>query len=303
MGGLRKYMPITCVLMWIATLAIAGIPPFAGFFSKDEILGAVFARAQRFDARRRDAGSGFRAAWCSTSCTCSGSPRRFMTAVYMTRMMLYTFHGPNRTGEAERKHLHEAPWIMTGPLVVLGVLSRRSAAGSTCRQSHRSLGPVGVLDHWLEPVVGECDAARSRAAQRRKPRTARRPRLIGVAVVIAVARYRGRAARGSSRRRWFPRRSRQRSTASRRCSPTSTTSTRSTTTRSCSPSYRTVARTPLARHRRRADRRTRSSTESRGASRAVVGWLGSQFQSGQLGTYAWVLVVGVLAVLGAFTFR
>ena len=45
MGGLRRYMPWTCVLMWIATLAIAGIPPFSGFFSKDEILGGVFARA------------------------------------------------------------------------------------------------------------------------------------------------------------------------------------------------------------------------------------------------------------------
>ena len=46
MGGLRKYMPVTFVLMWIATLAIAGVPPFSGFFSKDGILGAVFARAQ-----------------------------------------------------------------------------------------------------------------------------------------------------------------------------------------------------------------------------------------------------------------
>ncbi|HEX8672806.1 MAG TPA: hypothetical protein VF710_13000, partial [Longimicrobium sp.] len=46
-----------------------------------------------------------------------------LTAVYMTRMMLYTFHGANRTGEGERSHLHEAPWIMTGPLVVLGVLT------------------------------------------------------------------------------------------------------------------------------------------------------------------------------------
>ena len=46
MGGLKQYMPTTFALMWIATLAIAGIPPLAGFFSKDEILGAVFERAQ-----------------------------------------------------------------------------------------------------------------------------------------------------------------------------------------------------------------------------------------------------------------
>ena len=46
-----------------------------------------------------------------------------LTAIYMTRMMLYTFHGPNRTGKEEAAHLYEAPWIMTGPLVVLGVLA------------------------------------------------------------------------------------------------------------------------------------------------------------------------------------
>src|SRR5687768_18200229 len=46
-----------------------------------------------------------------------------LTAIYMTRMMIYTFHGPNRTGETERSHLAEAPWVMTLPLVVLGVLS------------------------------------------------------------------------------------------------------------------------------------------------------------------------------------
>src|SRR5439155_1142192 len=46
-----------------------------------------------------------------------------LTAFYTTRLMLYTFHGPNRTGERESAHLHEAPWVMTGPLVVLGALS------------------------------------------------------------------------------------------------------------------------------------------------------------------------------------
>src|SRR6185436_1814747 len=52
-----------------------------------------------------------------------GLAAALMTAIYMTRMMLYTFHGPNRTGDEERKHLHEAPWVMTGPLVVLGILT------------------------------------------------------------------------------------------------------------------------------------------------------------------------------------
>ena len=108
-AGCRQYMPVTFVLMWIATLAIAGIPPFAGFFSKDEILGAVFARAQHSTLAE--------AHWLGIPgasvlyVVLRARPRAaFLTAIYMTRMMLYTFHGPNRTGEEEREHLHEAPW-------------------------------------------------------------------------------------------------------------------------------------------------------------------------------------------------
>ena len=96
--------------MWIATLAIAGIPPFAGFFSKDEILGrGVRARGAACPVFYVFYGMGVLAA--------------LLTAFYMTRIMAMTFLGQNRTGEKERGHLHEAPWIMTGPLVVLGVLS------------------------------------------------------------------------------------------------------------------------------------------------------------------------------------
>ena len=122
MGGLKKYMPITWVLMWAATLAIAGVPPFSGFFSKDEILGSLFLRAEHStlaDARWL----GIPGSAILYLVYVLGLAAAFMTAVYMTRMMLYTFHGPNRTGEQEREHLREAPWIMTGPLVVLGVLS------------------------------------------------------------------------------------------------------------------------------------------------------------------------------------
>ena len=109
MGGLRRYLPWTFVLMWIATLAIAGIPPLSGFFSKDEILGAAFALGT------------VQPIW--SVYWALGMATALLTAFYMTRLMLYTFHGPNRTGEAERPHLHEAPWVMTGPLVVLGALS------------------------------------------------------------------------------------------------------------------------------------------------------------------------------------
>ncbi|MGH9259214.1 MAG: NADH-quinone oxidoreductase subunit L, partial [Acidimicrobiales bacterium] len=105
MGGLRRFMPWTAALMWIATLAIAGIPPLSGFFSKDEILTAAFARATSEPLWYLWWGLGLAAA--------------ALTAFYMTRLMLYTFHGPNRSGEGAAAHLHEAPWVMTGPLVAL----------------------------------------------------------------------------------------------------------------------------------------------------------------------------------------
>jgi NADH-quinone oxidoreductase subunit L len=109
MGGLRRYMPWTFALMLIATLAISGIPPFSGFFSKDEILAAAFARGGDTPIYYVFYGMGVIAA--------------LLTAFYMARLMAMTFFGDNRTGDAERSHLHEAPWIMTGPLLVLGVLS------------------------------------------------------------------------------------------------------------------------------------------------------------------------------------
>ncbi|MDQ2668713.1 MAG: NADH-quinone oxidoreductase subunit L, partial [Gemmatimonadota bacterium] len=112
MGGLRKFMPVTWGLMWAATLAISGIPPFAGFFSKDEILGSVFARHENSTLASAH-WLGIPGGTLLVVCYVLGLAAAFMTAVYMTRMMLYTFHGPNRSGEKERDHLHEAPWIMT----------------------------------------------------------------------------------------------------------------------------------------------------------------------------------------------
>src|SRR3954468_24140436 len=151
MGGLRRYLPFTFVLMWIATLAISGIPLFAGFFSKDEILGAVFARAEHStlaDARWL----GIPGNVVLYGCYVLGLAAALLTAIYMTRMMLYTFHGPNRTGEKEREHLHEAPWVMTGPLVVLGIAT--VLGGWLNLPKLIPIGPVEGLHHWLEPVVG-----------------------------------------------------------------------------------------------------------------------------------------------------
>src|SRR5437867_2795218 len=164
MGGLSRYMPWTTVLMWIATLAIAGVPPFAGFFSKDEILTAANARGQADPV------------WLVFWGLALGAA--LLTAFYMTRLMLYTFHGPNRTGEKEQEHLHEAPWIMTGPLLLLGVLS---AAGGVINIPELYHGNAW-LHHWLEPIT-QPSAALLPAVQL-APAT--EWVLVGVAVVVAL---------------------------------------------------------------------------------------------------------------------
>jgi NADH-quinone oxidoreductase subunit L len=156
MGGLRRYMPVTFVLMWIATLAIAGIPLFAGFFSKDEILTSVFARAHE-STLAQISWLGIPGTTLLYAIYAMGLAAALLTAIYMTRMMLYTSHGPNRSGEKEQSHLAEAPWIMTGPLVVLGVLS--AFGGWLNLPPVLPLGPVQLLEHWLEPVVGPATAA------------------------------------------------------------------------------------------------------------------------------------------------
>ena len=135
MGGLRHAMPWTTGVMWIATAAIAGVPLLSGFFSKDMILAVTFARGHDAPV--------FYLIWGL------GAAAALLTAFYMTRLMLYTFHGTNRTGEEEAKHLREAPWIMTGPLVVLAV---GSVFGGLINLPHVLPG-ADWLGHWLEPAT------------------------------------------------------------------------------------------------------------------------------------------------------
>jgi NADH-quinone oxidoreductase subunit L len=165
MGGLSRFLPWTATLMWIATLAISGLPPFSGFFSKDEILAAAFARGTA------------QPIWYLFWAVGLGAA--LLTAFYMTRMMLYTFHGPNRTGPREQVHLHEAPWVMTAPLVVLGILS---AVGGALNLP-ALVGGHAWLHHWLEPVTA------AGAALGAAPELAHRTEwvLIGVAVTVAGA--------------------------------------------------------------------------------------------------------------------
>ena len=165
MGGLAKYLPWTCTLMWIATLAIAGIPPFSGFFSKDEILGAAFARGTAQPV--------WYVFWAL------GLGAALLTAFYMTRMMLYTFHGPNRSGSREETHLHEAPAVMTGPLVILGLLS---LAGGVLNLPPLVHG-TAWLEHWLDPVT----AAGAALVHLPEVATSTEWTLIVAAVAIAIA--------------------------------------------------------------------------------------------------------------------
>ena len=164
MGGLRRHMPWTFALMLIATLAIAGIPPFSGFFSKDEILAAAFARGAELPL--------FRLFWLF------GVAAAALTAFYMARLMAMTFFGHNRTGDEEQKHLHEAPAIMTVPLLVLGLLS---AAGGMINLP-ALVGGDARLEHWLDPVL----EAGHRYFPLEMPHGQTEYVLIGLAIVIAV---------------------------------------------------------------------------------------------------------------------
>ncbi len=172
MGGLRKYMPVTSFLMIVATLAIAGIPPFSGFFSKDEILAMAFGRGEHEPI--------FRVFWAM------GATAALLTAFYMARLIAMTFFGENRTGATEREHLHEAPWIMTGPLLVLGILSVVGGWLNLPEFVH-GLGPTERMHHWLEPVTSAgMKVSQEIGTSVVAPEGATGMGLVGLAVAIAL---------------------------------------------------------------------------------------------------------------------
>ncbi|WP_278313303.1 NADH-quinone oxidoreductase subunit L [Lolliginicoccus levis] len=126
-GGLRAAMPITFLTFGAGYLAIIGVPPFAGFFSKDKIIEVAFAA---------EGISGI----ILGSVTLLGAA---LTAYYMTRVMLMTFLGAPRW--AEDQHPHESPASMTGPMILLAI-------GSVAAGGFLALGDR--FAHWLEPVIG-----------------------------------------------------------------------------------------------------------------------------------------------------
>jgi NADH-quinone oxidoreductase subunit L len=296
MGGLKAYMPVTFWLMWIATLAIAGIFPFAGFFSKDEILGGVFLRAQ--DSTLAQAHLlGIPGTFILYLAYVLGLAAALMTAVYMTRMMIYTFHGPNRTGEEERKHLHEAPWSMTGPLVVLGIATL--LGGWLNLPKLIPIGPVESLHHWLEPVVGQATLMVTNGHEL-EPSASTEWFLIGAALAIAItgiviAWVQLKPDRLPTKAQAVP------STGFARVLENKYFVDEGYDKAVVGPTVG-ISRNLLWRG---VDVGLIDGLMVNGSAALARfgGWIGSQFQSGMVGTYAWVLVVGVLAVLGAFTLR
>jgi len=103
MGGIAKHIKFTYVMMWIGNLALAGVPFFAGYFSKDIVLEAAYAA---------HSSAGHFAYWM-------GIAAAFMTAFYSWRLLFMTFHGKPRASEKVMDHIHESPPIMTGPLLFL----------------------------------------------------------------------------------------------------------------------------------------------------------------------------------------
>jgi len=134
MGALWSKIPITAKTFFVATLAIAGMPPLAGFFSKDEILWRTFTGGD---------------APVYKVLHVVGLLTAGMTAFYMFRLVNLTFFGKSRVEHDVEHHIHESPPTMTIPLVILAVLS---AIGGFVGIP-RSLGGGGHFERWLEPVI------------------------------------------------------------------------------------------------------------------------------------------------------
>jgi len=131
MGGLRKHLPITFLTFLIGVLAISGIPPFAGFFSKDEILASAFEHSYLVWGL---------AAFAS-----------LLTSFYMFRLLFLTFYGAPRAGEYAMSHIHESPYSITIPLIALAILS---FAGGFMGVPE-ALGGSHWLSEFLSPVFAE----------------------------------------------------------------------------------------------------------------------------------------------------
>ncbi len=141
MGGLKKKLPITHITFLLACLAIAGIPPFSGFFSKDEILGAAYGRNPVYYV--------------------VGVITALLTAFYMFRLYTLTFLGKFRGTAEQESHLHESPSAMTIPLIVLAVLA---TVGGFIGIPEAFVPDAHWLSHFLAPIFDESVELQAQAA-------------------------------------------------------------------------------------------------------------------------------------------
>jgi len=272
MGGLRTRLPWTFVLMVVATLAIAGIPPLSGFFSKDEILAAAFARGAEVPV--------FRLFWLVGVVTAG------LTAFYMARLIAMTFLGGNRTGKEEAGHLHDAPAIMTGPLVALGILT---AVGGVINLP-ALVGGHHWLESWLEPTLEEAH----RIAPLEMPHGQVEYGLVALAILVAVVGL----VLGFRRTLAQP-------IVPAREAPAEQGFWKVLFNKYyVDELYEAVIVGPLRRLSERilwkdVDQRLidRGGVEGAAGLSRTLGWLGTRLQTGQVGVYLMVFLVGALGIL------
>ena len=288
MGGLRHHMKKTWIFMWIATLAIAGVWPFAGFFSKDEIIWYAGAR-----------GVGPFEGWF-TVVWVMALIAAMLTAFYMTRLMILTFHGENRSGAAG-KHIHDAPAVMWIPLSILAFLSIVGGWINVPEAIGR-LPVLGWVPHsewlhgWLHPLTEDADhifEANAGAYLHESPlgggegMWALLSFAIAVAVIVGATIWLGRKDRKSALEtpeysgfakvlynKWY-----------------------------VDEGYDRVIVRPLLRTSRALWRYIDVGVIDRavngaGAAARGLGWIGSRFQTGGLNAYAFAIVAGALILLG-----
>jgi len=160
MGGIKKYMSVTHITFLLACLAIAGMPPFSGFFSKDEILAAAFAKNP--------------ALWVI------GVITAMMTAFYMFRLYAMTFLGKFRGTHEQEHHLHESPKAITIPLIILAILS---VIGGWVGIPEIFIHGGHRLEAFLAPVFAQSNAI----ADKHHLSHSTEYMLMGISVAVALA--------------------------------------------------------------------------------------------------------------------